>query len=103
MADSTSVNSQITDAVTQSNLTVVGDAPAVSLATIYQNLAHASVLAMQNAVQQQQNTWTVQMAVTAKLVKQILSDDPLPMGDPLYDLFDDFGDDDLDDDDGEGA
>ena len=40
------------------------------------------------------------MAVTAKLVRQILSDDPAPpMGDPLYDLFDDLdGFDDLDDD-----
>ena len=92
------VNEQVTDAVTQSNLTVVGDAPAVSLATIYQSLAHSSILAMQNAVQQQQNSWTVQMAVTAKLVQRILGDEPVG-DDPFYDLFDglDDGFDDEDD------
>lgn len=85
------VADDVVDSVTQSNIAVVGDAPAVSLATMYQSLAHSSILAMQNAVQQQQNTWTVQMAVTAKLVKQILGEDPVG-GDPLFDLFDDLDD-----------
>ncbi len=79
------------------------DAPDVAIATIYQHLAHSSILAMQNAVQQQQNTWTVQMAVTAKLVQQILSADAAPIsGDPLYDLFDDMdGFEDYDDEEGD--
>ena len=74
----------------------------VTLATMYQNLAHSSLLAMQNAVQQQQNSWTVQNALTARLAQQILTADPIPYGDPLMDLFDDdammedFDDEDLD-------
>ena len=103
MAEPTPVNPQITDSVSpQSSSSKVDEAQSISLAMVYQNLAHASILAMQNAVQQQQSNWTVQMAVTARLVSQILSDGPgLGMGDPLYDLFD--GEDDFDDPDDEGG
>lgn len=40
MADGTPVNSQITDAVTQANVKVLGEAPAQSMALIYQTMAH---------------------------------------------------------------
>lgn len=73
----------------------MAQAGAVSLAALYQNLVHSSILSMQNAVQQQQNSWTVQSAVTAKLVQQILSDGMVPYGDPLADLLG-FDDEDLD-------
>ncbi|MCO2331148.1 R body protein RebB-like protein, partial [Pseudomonas aeruginosa] len=36
MSFPTAVNDQITDAVTQSNVKVVGEAPAMALGTIYQ-------------------------------------------------------------------
>lgn len=51
------VNNQITDAVTQSNVKVVGEAPAVALGTVYQTMAHSTGLSMENAVtsQNQQN------------------------------------------------
>lgn len=80
------------------------EAGAVSMATLYQNLVHSSILSMQNAVQQQQNAWTVQGAVTARLVQQILAGGDIPYGDPLADLFDmdDFDDVDDADDEGEG-
>ena len=58
MAFPTAVNEQVTDAVTQSNAKVVGEAPAIALGSIYQSLAHSTGILFQNTVaaQQQQNT-----------------------------------------------
>ncbi|WP_342152435.1 RebB family R body protein [Methylorubrum sp. SB2] len=58
MAFPTAVNDQITDAVTQSNVKVIGEAPAFAMASIYQSLAHSTGILFENAVaaQQQQNT-----------------------------------------------
>ena len=50
MADPTLVNGQVTDSVTQANVKVLGDAPAVAMGTSYQTLGHSTGLAMQNAV-----------------------------------------------------
>ncbi len=55
MANDTPVNGQITDSITQSNVKVLGDAPAQALASLYQSAAHSMSLAMQNAVSAQQN------------------------------------------------
>ncbi|MCR4377663.1 MAG: RebB family R body protein, partial [Rhodospirillales bacterium] len=41
MVDQTSVNAQITDAVTQTNVKVVAEAPAQSMAMVYQTMAHS--------------------------------------------------------------
>jgi hypothetical protein len=58
MADSTAVNAQITDAVTQSNVKVIAEAPAMALGNLYQTMAHSTGILFENAVsaQQQQNT-----------------------------------------------
>ncbi|MBD8890487.1 RebB family R body protein [Labrenzia suaedae] len=47
----------ITDAVTQSNVKVVGESPAMALSTMYQAMAHSTGVLFENAVaaQQQQN------------------------------------------------
>ncbi len=66
MAEKTPVNSQITDAVTQSNLTVLGTAPAQSMATAYQILAQSVGVAMQNAVANQQNMNTIDSAIVSQ-------------------------------------
>ncbi|PAU63458.1 RebB family R body protein, partial [Pseudomonas indica] len=52
------VNEMITDAVTQSNVKVVAEAPAMAMGSIYQTMAHSTGILFQNAVsaQQQQNT-----------------------------------------------
>ena len=57
MAFPTAVNDQITDAVTQSNVKVVGEAPAIAMSSIYQTMAHSTGILFENAVsaQQQQN------------------------------------------------
>lgn len=65
MAEPTTVNGQITDAVTQSNTKVIGEAPAMAMATLYQSTAQALGMAAQNAVYaQQQMAVSVQAATT---------------------------------------
>ncbi len=58
MAFPTSVNDQVTDAVTQSNVKVIGEAPAMAMGSIYQTMAHSTGILFENAIasQQQQNT-----------------------------------------------
>jgi len=73
MAIPTPVNGQITDAVTQADLTVLGDAPAVALATLYQSLAQATGLASQNAVAAQQSLAAVNQAATASAIATLLA------------------------------
>jgi hypothetical protein len=75
MALNTAVNDQITDAVTQSNVKVVGEAPAMALGSIYQTMAHSTGILFENAIaaQQQQNTLT--QAATNQGVMQIYSVD----------------------------
>jgi len=66
MAFPTSVNSQITDAVTQANVKVLGDAPAVALGNLYQATGQALSNAAHNATTgQQQSTITMQAATTS--------------------------------------
>ncbi|WP_047248624.1 RebB family R body protein [Chromobacterium subtsugae] len=73
MSDSTLVNSQITDAVTQANVKVVAEAPAQSIASLYQVASHSAGLAMQNAVSNQNAMSQIANAVVAKAVAQIMS------------------------------
>ena len=66
MAFPTSVNDQITDSVTQANVKVLGDAPAVAVGNIYQATAQALSNAAHNATTgQQQATITMQAATTS--------------------------------------
>ncbi|MCY1128651.1 RebB family R body protein [Frigidibacter sp. RF13] len=76
----TPVNSQITDAVTQSNVNVVASAPAQSLGMLYQMATHAAGLSMQNAVQSQQNLNQIGNAVVATAVREILAIPTTPGG-----------------------
>lgn len=78
----TSVNSQITDAVTQSDDTVLGDAPGLALALVYQSLAQATSLAFLNATQQQQQGNMIAQAATAAAVARILGGDVPPVKTP---------------------
>lgn len=71
MADSTSVNSQITDAVTQTNVKVLAEAPAQSMAMVYQTMAHSISLAMENAMQAQGGLQQIGNAVTSSGVRMI--------------------------------
>jgi hypothetical protein len=66
MTEPSPVNDQITDAVTQSNVKVTGDAPAVAMGNLYQATAQALANAAHNAtVSQQQAAITAQAATTS--------------------------------------
>lgn len=73
MAYPTSVNSQITDAITQSNVGVLGDAPAIAMANLYQATAQALANAAHNATAAQQQTNILAQAVTAQGVALLYS------------------------------
>jgi len=73
MAADTPVNSQITDAVTQANVKVLGEAPAQSMALVYQTMAHSISLAMENAQQAQGGLQQIGNAVTSSAITMILN------------------------------
>jgi hypothetical protein len=73
MADNTPVNGQITDAVTQTNVKVLGEAPAQSMALVYQTMAHSISLAMENAQQAQGGLQQIGNAVTSSAITMIMS------------------------------
>lgn len=71
----TTVNSQITDAVTQSNVKVVGEAPAMALGNVYQTAAHSTGIMFENAVNTQNQQNILGQAATTQGVMQIYSMD----------------------------
>ncbi|MDR1648596.1 MAG: RebB family R body protein [Zoogloeaceae bacterium] len=73
MADSTAVNAQITDAVTQNNVKVIAEAPAQAIAALYQVASHSAGLSLQNAVHSQQALNQVSTAAVSKAVALIMA------------------------------
>lgn len=71
MAIPTAVNGQITDAVTQSNVKVLGEAPALALSSVYQSLTHSTGIAMENAVAQQQQAAVIAGAALTQCVSSL--------------------------------
>ena len=72
MAFPTSVNDQITDAVTQANVKVLGDAPATAMGNLYQATAQALANAAQNATSAQQQSNVLAEAATTLGMAAIL-------------------------------
>ena len=66
------VNGQITDAVTQTNVKVLGESPAQALSVLYQAMAHSLSLSMQNTSSTQQQMQQIGSAIVAKAVKNIM-------------------------------
>jgi hypothetical protein len=64
---------QVTDAVTQTNVMVLGSAPAVAMANLYQSLANSVAMAAMNAVYAQQQANMVHQAATAQGIALLLS------------------------------
>ncbi len=75
MATPTAVNDQITDAVTQSNVKVIGEAPAMAMGTIFQAMAHSTAILFQNGVSAQQQQNTLSQAAANQGVMQIYTVD----------------------------
>lgn len=65
------VNPQITDAVTQANTNVLGDAPAMAMGNLYQATAQALANAAHNATTAQQNASTILQATTTQGVAML--------------------------------
>ncbi|TLP43778.1 MULTISPECIES: RebB family R body protein [Cohaesibacter] len=74
------VNPQITDAVTQTNVKVLGDAPAVATGNLYQASAQALSNAAHNATSAQQNASTVLQATTTQGVSTLYEADTASTG-----------------------
>ena len=69
------VSPQITDAVTQTNVKVVAEAPAMSMGTIYQSMGQSLAILFQNSVSAQQQQTSLAQAATNQVVMQIYSVD----------------------------
>ncbi|AZB10644.1 antirepresssor protein RebB [Chryseobacterium sp. G0162] len=67
------VNEQITDAVTQSNVKVVGESPAMALSNVYQSAAHSTGIMFENAVTNQNQQNILGQAATTQGILQIYS------------------------------
>ena len=60
------VNPQITDAVTQTNVKILGDAPGMAMGNLYQATGQALANAAHNATTAQQNANTILQATTTQ-------------------------------------
>lgn len=74
MAFPTAVNDQITDSVTQSNVKVLGDAPAQAMGNLYQATAQALANAAHNATTAQQQSNIMAQAVLAACVQSLTTE-----------------------------
>ncbi len=73
MAFPTALNSQITDAVTQANVKVVGDTPAVSVGNLMIATGQALSNAAHIATSNMQQTWITSQAATTSGVTALFS------------------------------
>ena len=73
----TTVNEQITDAVTQSNVKVFAESPAMALSNVYQSAAHSTGIMFENAVNSQNQQNIVTQAATTQGISQIYSLDTI--------------------------
>jgi hypothetical protein len=73
MTEMTALNGQLTDAVTQANVKILGDTPAQGMATLYQPAAQSLALSMQNTISGQQQANIINSAATIQGVNSILT------------------------------
>jgi hypothetical protein len=77
MAEIENVNHQITDAVTQANVKVVAESPAMAMGNIYQTLSHSTGMMFENSVNAQNQQNILSQAATTQGVMQIYSIDTI--------------------------
>lgn len=87
MAFPTSVNSQITDSITQANTKVLGDAPAMAMGNLYQATAQALSNAAHNATTSQQQTNITAQAATTQGVATLYAIDTASTGVAVKEVF----------------
>lgn len=67
------VNPQVTDAITQTDVAVVGEAPAVAIGSLYQTLSNSVAMASANEVFSQQQANIEYQASSTHAVSLLLS------------------------------
>ena len=80
MADSSStsnfanpvLNPQVTDQVTTTNATVLGEAPAMAMGSLYQTVGNSVAMAAANAVYAQQQANVTYQTATTVAVKKLI-------------------------------
>ena len=87
MAFPTSVNSQITDSVSQANTKVLGDAPAVAMGNLYLATSQALSNAAHNATNAQQQTQVTMQAATTMGIATLFSIDTAAVGVSTKDIL----------------
>ena len=87
MAFPTSVNDQITDSITQANVEVLGNAPAVAMGNLYQATAQALANAAHNATNAQQQSYVTAQAATTMGVATLFSLDTASTGEATADIL----------------
>ena len=68
-----SVNGQITDSITQTGVSVLGNAPAMAMGSLYTSLAHSLGILYQNSTMSQQHAAISSQAATNLGVIQLYS------------------------------
>ena len=76
MSEDSYINSQVTDAIGQTSLKVLGEAPAEAVGILYQQMAHSVGLALQNVIAQQQHSYSIHNAITLAASRQLITTDP---------------------------
>ena len=87
MAFPTAVNNQIIDSVTQANVKVLGDAPAMAMGNLYQATAQALANAAHNATSAQQQAAVTAQAATTSGVTTLYSLDTASAGEATTKIF----------------
>ena len=72
MRGEASINNEIVDSVTETNVEVVSESPAVALGSLNQSMAFTIGITLQNVVLQQQSSNIVAQATTAKCVEILI-------------------------------
>lgn len=87
MAFPTSVNDQITDAVTQANTTVLADTPDAAIGALYQSTAQALATAAHNATVAQQQVYAAAQSATTQGVATLYGIDTASTGQATTPVF----------------
>lgn len=66
------VNDQITDAITQTNVKVIAESPAMAMSMVYQAMAQSVSLSMQNATFSQQQMQQIGTAIATVGAQKIM-------------------------------
>jgi len=88
MAFPTAVNHQITDSVSQANLKVIGDAPAMSMGELFIATSQALSNAAHNSTVNQQQMTTTSQAANVQGISTLYSLDIGSTGVATSDIFD---------------